>query len=57
MPVVNATEECLGAAGIVVEEIRRLMQCFTASSIIHTPREANKAAHEIATFVARKNGV
>jgi hypothetical protein len=54
--VVNATEECLGAAGIVVEEIRRLMRCFIVSSIIYTPREANNAAHAIASFVARENG-
>jgi hypothetical protein len=53
--VVNAIEECLGAAGIVVEEIKRLMRCFTVSFIIHTSRTANKAAHAIATFVAQEN--
>ena len=51
--MVNGAEECFNAAGVVVEETQKLMYQLQVSEITYTPREANMAAHVVASYVAR----
>lgn len=54
--VINSGEEFLAAEGVVVNQIKGLMQLLQIPKIMHAPRGANMAAHEIAQFVARSGG-
>ncbi|KAK9921713.1 hypothetical protein M0R45_030213 [Rubus argutus] len=48
--------ECLTDDGVIVEEIKNLMDAMHIPGVLYIPREANKAAHSIARFVARDFG-
>lgn len=52
----SGNEECLAADGVVVEEIKRLMDILHIPGVVFAPREANMAAHHVARFVARSFG-
>ncbi|XP_062020732.1 uncharacterized protein LOC133737131 [Rosa rugosa] len=54
--LVNSSEECLADEGLLVERIRMLMGALEIQGIHHVVRVANKAAYEVAGFVARGNG-
>ena len=54
--MISAGEECLASDGVIVESIKRVLAGSRVHSVIFAPREANRAAHEIACFVARGDG-
>lgn len=54
--MINSAEICLAAEGVVVDQIRSLLRFLHISGINYIPREANVAAHSVASFVARDNG-
>lgn len=49
-------EECFVAEGFIVDKIRSLLRMSCFQSLSHVPRTANRAAHAVASFVARLNG-
>ena len=59
MEVINkiaGNGECLSDDGVVVEEVKRLMGILHIPGILFVPRDANKAAHSVAHYVAHNGG-
>ncbi|KAI5334479.1 hypothetical protein L3X38_024612 [Prunus dulcis] len=55
--MVKSYEECLAAEGAFVEGERRLLANHESSAVRHIPRHANRAAHHVAHFSLRDQGV
>lgn len=54
--MINSTDICLAAKGVVVDQIHSLLRLLHISCIDYIPREANMVAHSVTSFVARTNG-
>ncbi|KAM5569213.1 hypothetical protein ABKV19_016632 [Rosa sericea] len=54
--LVNGNDECLAEEGLLVDRMRFLLGSVGVRDIHYVPRSANKAAHEVAGFVARDFG-
>ncbi|CAB4309174.1 unnamed protein product [Prunus armeniaca] len=55
--MVKSYEECLVAKGALVEGERRLLANHESSAVRHIPRHPNRAAHHIARFSLRDQGL
>ena len=54
--MINDVDDCVAVEGVVVDQIKGMMRLLHVSPIKYVPREANRAAHSIADFVARRGG-
>ncbi|KAK9911294.1 hypothetical protein M0R45_035213 [Rubus argutus] len=54
--MINGEEVCMAAEGVIVDQIRGLMGLLQIPAILYARRDANKAAHVLAQYVARIGG-
>ncbi|KAK2662575.1 hypothetical protein Ddye_001149 [Dipteronia dyeriana] len=47
---INAGKVFYSEVGVVVDDIRRLLQCFSSSPVSYVSRKANSVAHHLATL-------
>ncbi|KAL6217594.1 hypothetical protein ACLB2K_010811 [Fragaria x ananassa] len=53
--LINASDTCIAGEGFLVEEVKSLLKCCSASCVTFKPRECNKVSHGLAKFILYEN--